>query len=82
MATKKITAPDSGAPKQAVERPAERPASREPVYTAEEFAAGAKQVFGTGPDCVSAALKAAHIKSCTISEARKIVKAFTEKEVK
>lgn len=57
------------------------PKQTESVYTAEELAENAKEIFGTNYECVAAALKAANISESTISVAKEVVKAFTEKEV-
>ena len=54
----------------------------ESEYKVEEFAANAKALFGTRPECVTAALKAAEKVTCTVSEAKSIVEAFLKKEVK
>lgn len=42
----------------------------------------ARNTFGTMPECVEAALKIAGKESYTVQEAKTIVKAFLEKEVK
>lgn len=57
------------------------PKQTESVYTAEELAESAKEIFGTNYECVAAALKAAGISESTVSVAKEVVKAFTEKEV-
>ena len=54
----------------------------ESIYTAEELANHANVLFHVSSDCVIAALKSAQIKKCTISKAKKIVKAFQKKEIK
>lgn len=54
----------------------------EPEYSAPELAANAKTLFGTRPECVAAALKAAGKEKTTVSEAGNIVGAFLKKEVK
>lgn len=54
---------------------------RESVYTAGEFAANARKIFGTRAECVVAALKAAGKSECTISEAKEIVQKFLKREV-
>lgn len=53
-----------------------------PVYTAEELAKAADQVFGVSPDIVTAALAVAGIKTAAIPEAEKIIREFANKEVK
>ena len=51
------------------------------VYTAQELAYNAKALFGVVPECVTAALRMAGIKSCTVNEAKTIVKNFLNQEV-
>lgn len=58
------------------------PVAKEPEYSASEFVHAAKKLFGTTPDIVAAALKAKNKSTATISEAKKIVDAFRNKEVK
>lgn len=60
----------------------EQKASQESVYSASEFAANAKKVFGTRQECVAAALKAAGKTECTVTEAKEIVGKFLKREVK
>lgn len=77
MATKKTI--------EAVEAQAEETvATDEVTYTISELSAAAKTVFGEGmsPDVVTAALRKHGKPSYTVSEAKKLVKAFAEKEVK
>lgn len=57
------------------------PTPAESVYTAEELAENAGNLFGVRTECVAAALKVAGIKECTVSEAKGIVEAFMKKEV-
>lgn len=52
------------------------------VYSVDEFAAGAQQIFGISQDIVRAALNSSGIKECTKAEAEKVVKAFAERKVK
>lgn len=54
----------------------------ESMYTAAELAAAAQSVFGVMPECVTAALARAGREKTTISEAKKIIKNFMDKEVK
>ena len=56
----------------------------EPTYTVEEFAKAAKTVFGkeTSPDIVMAALLKAGKDAYGVQEAKKLVEAFANKEVK
>lgn len=58
-------------------------AAKGPQYSAGEFAAAADRVFGKGtsPDIVRAAFRASGISSATVEEAKKLVKAFAEREV-
>ncbi|MEH2941923.1 hypothetical protein VSQ32_03395 [Lachnospiraceae bacterium KK002] len=53
----------------------------ESVYSAEELADSAKNMFHTRKECVLAALEAAGKKECTVSEAKKMVEAFLKREV-
>ena len=57
-------------------------AANDPVYSAGEFAANARKIFGTRQECVVAALKAAGKSECTVSEAKQIVEKFLKREVK
>lgn len=54
----------------------------ESEYKVSELADNAKSLFGTRPECVAAALKAAGKENCTVSEAKSIVYEFLKKEVK
>lgn len=54
---------------------------KDPVYSADEFAANARKIFGTRHECVAAALKSAGKSECTVSEAKKIVEKFLKREV-
>jgi len=58
--------------------------AEEVTYTVGEFAKAAEAVFGKGtsPDVVTAALKTHGVDQTTVAEAKKLVKAFAEKEVK
>lgn len=58
------------------------PVQEESVYTAEELAENAGNLFGVRAECVAAALKVAGIKECTVSKTKGIVEAFMKKEVK
>lgn len=53
----------------------------ESLYTVDEMAACAKQVFHTNQDIVRAALRVAGVKRTTVGEAAKIVDKFRKKEV-
>lgn len=59
-------------------------AKDEATYTVDEFVAAGDAVFeaGTSPDIIRAAFRVAGITSATVAEAKKLVKAFAEKEVK
>ncbi len=54
----------------------------EEVYDAKDLAENAEVLFSTRPECVTAALKAADIVTCTVEKARTIVREFLSKEVK
>lgn len=51
-------------------------------YRASELAAQARQLFGTTPEAVRAALRDAKKETASVEEARTIVQAFLEREVK
>lgn len=55
---------------------------QESVYPAGELAANAKKVFGTRQECVAAALRASGKTDCTVSEAKRIVEKFLNREVR
>ncbi|MCI8564297.1 MAG: hypothetical protein HFH69_12435 [Lachnospiraceae bacterium] len=55
---------------------------QEAVYTVEELAAGAETLYGTRPECVTAALREKGITACAKEEAGEIVGRFIRKEVK
>ena len=55
---------------------------QESIYTAKEFANNARKLFDTRSECVAAALKSAKKESCSISEAKEIIKTFMKKEIK
>lgn len=63
-----------------VSKKASKPA-KEPVYSAGEFAANAREIFGARQECVVAALKAAGKSEYTVSEAKEIVRKFLKREV-
>ena len=60
----------------------EKKGKARPAYRAGELAANAKGLFGTRPECVEAALRAAGKQECTVAEADAAVKAFLRKEVR
>ncbi len=60
----------------------EQKITQEAVYSASEFTANAKKIFGKSPECVTAALKTAGKMECTISEAKEIVEKFLKREVR
>ena len=60
----------------------EQESKQEPIYTAKELANNARKLFDTRPECVAAALKSAKKESCSISEAKEIIKKFMKKEIK
>jgi hypothetical protein len=53
----------------------------DPVYTIEEYAANAEELFHTRPECVIAALKEKNITECGKAQAEKIINAFNKREV-
>ena len=63
-----------------LEQPAKAPA--ESKYSAADLASAARARFGVPPEVVQAALKVAQVEKATISEAKKIVKAFMGRKVK
>lgn len=67
---------------QSVATPAPAKAPKESVYKVSELAANAKTVFGTRPECVTAALKENGKEEYTVSEAKVAVQKFLKKEVK
>ena len=56
-------------------------AAVESLYTVEELAAVAKDVFKASPDIVTADLRLEGVKKTTLKEAQRIVEAFRKKEV-
>lgn len=54
----------------------------ESVYSATEIADNALTLFKVRKECVVAALRAAGITTCSVSQAKEIVEAFMKKEVK
>ncbi len=68
--------------KPATQEKASNVKQQEAVYTLEEFAANAEDIFGAGPECVFAALKEKKITKCTKQKAREIVRAFCGREIK
>lgn len=54
----------------------------ETKYSVADFAKQAKHLFGTTPEVVTVALRAAGKATATIDEAKETVKEFLEKEVK
>ena len=81
--TVKTTGKDEGRieaiEEQAVKK--EQKALQESIYTCNELSANAKKVFGTRPECVEAALKAAGKEDYTVDEAKQVVKNFLKREV-
>lgn len=68
------------AAEQSKSAPAKAP--KESVYKVSELAANAKAVFGTRPECVTAALREDGKEEYTVSEAKVAVQKFLKKEVK
>jgi hypothetical protein len=56
-------------------------APEESVYTARELAANARAVFGVCQDLAAAALGYAGIQTCTVNEAKQIIKNYAERKV-
>ena len=54
----------------------------EDIYTVQELTAASRQVFKVPPECVVAALKPTRKEKMTVSEARTVIEAFMNKEVK
>lgn len=54
----------------------------EATYKATELAAQSRPLFGTTPEVVSVALREAGKKTASVAEAKAIVTAFLEREVK
>ena len=54
----------------------------EATYKVAELAAKARQMFGTTPEVVTAALKIADKESATVEDAQKIIQEFLNREVK
>lgn len=79
MAAKNTEREKTGTRENAVKIPSMQ---EESMYTLEEFAANAEELFGTRPECVFAALKQKGIMECTKAKAAEIVKAFRGREVK
>lgn len=52
------------------------------MYKAKELAAKARQMFGTTPEVVAAALKMAGKESASVVDAKKTVQDFLNREVK
>ena len=56
-------------------------ATAESLYTVDELAAAAKDVFNTSPDIVKAALRLNGVQKTTQREAARMVEAFRKMEV-
>lgn len=68
---------------EAVQAPKkEQKVLQESAYPADELAVNAGKVFGTRQECVAAALRAAGKTECTVSEAKRIVEKFLNREVR
>lgn len=57
-------------------------ARQEDVYTMEEFAQNAAELFGARKEIVIAAFRDKNVTKCTKEEAKKIVEEFKKREVK
>jgi|GEM_PF-1123083 len=79
---KKETGTKSGTQRKATDADVQIP--EESVYTVEDFLAARTTVFGkrVRPECIIAAFKIAGKTETTVSEAKKIVNDFRNKEVK
>lgn len=55
---------------------------KESSYSVKELAVNARKLFGTRPECVTAALTAAGKTESTVIEAKSIVENFLKREVK
>lgn len=60
----------------------ERKAPQESVYSVDELAANAKEIFGTRQECVATALRSDEKKGYTVPEAKRILEKFLKREVK
>lgn len=78
----KETATQTPSPETKTEKKEAKKTPAESVYTVSELAGNARKVFGTMQECVVAALKSDGKAEYTVSEAKKIVSAFLQKEVK
>lgn len=82
--TKNVAATDANGTQ--VEAPAEKSTAKKEkqrsVYSLNELAANARNLFNTRQECVVAALRDAGKTECTVSEAKEIVSKFLKKEVK
>lgn len=54
----------------------------ESVYSVDELADAARDMFGTSPDIVRAALRMADMTESTVSAAKELVEKFRHKEVR
>lgn len=83
MADKKVSAQGSGKPAEAGVEPVETKGKAiVPEYTVQELAAAAPSIFmGVSPDCVTAALRLAHVEMATKAQAVKIVEEFTKRPI-
>lgn len=81
--SKEVRTAETAEPKaEAQDQKKEQKPMHESVYPAGELAANAKKVFGTRPECVAAALKAAGKTECTVMAAKEIVNKFLKREVR
>lgn len=79
MSEQKPVAPVRGMPVKAAVHPTAPNAS---TYSAAELAQNAQRLFGCSRDIATAALRYNRIRSSTVDEARKIIKAFAERKIK
>lgn len=59
----------------------QQPAVQAETYDAAEIAENAQRLFGYSPDIAATALELAGVKTCTLAEAKEIIKAFAEGKV-
>ena len=61
--------------------PAVTAVCQESVYAADEIAANATRLFGCSVDIARAALAFNHVETCTINEAKRLIREFAERKV-
>ena len=58
-----------------------QPVAVESTYTAAEIAQNSPRLFGYSVDLATAALEVAGLKTCTVTKAKEVIKAFAERKV-